>query len=293
MFKNRDLQFFAKLAIVAAISTILLKSLAYLLTGSVGLLSDAIESLVNLATALITLYSIKFAQEPEDDRHQFGHSKIEYFSSLTEGLFIIAAGGTIILTGVQRILNPVEIENVGLGLAVSIVASIINAGAAFFMFRAAKKFKSIALSADAHHLMTDVYTSAGIVVGVLLVSILNIPIIDPIIAILVGLNIMRTAFSLIYKSFHGLIDESVDEAELVEIRNIITKEIADKNIDYNLKSRVSGRVKFIYINLSIPDHWNIKKTHDLTVIIEKNLKSLDPEIKPFVHTEPESDFLHD
>lgn len=293
MFKNRDLQFFAKLAIVAAISTILLKSLAYLLTGSVGLLSDAIESLVNLATALITLYSIKFAQEPEDDRHQFGHSKIEYFSSLTEGLFIIAAGGTIILTGVQRILNPVEIENVGLGLAVSIVASIINAGAAFFMFRAAKKFKSIALSADAHHLMTDVYTSAGIVVGVLLVSILNIPIIDPIIAILVGLNIMRTAFSLIYKSFHGLIDESVDEAELVEIRNIITKEIADKNIDYNLKSRVSGRVKFIYINLSIPDHWNIKKTHDLTVIIEKNLKSLDPEIKPFIHTEPESDFLHD
>lgn len=293
MFKNRDLQFFAKLAIVAAISTILLKSLAYLLTGSVGLLSDAIESLVNLATALITLYSIKFAQEPEDDRHQFGHSKIEYFSSLTEGLFIIAAGGTIILTGVQRILNPVEIENVGLGLAVSIVASIINAGAAFFMFRAAKKFKSIALSADAHHLMTDVYTSAGIVVGVLLVSILNIPIIDPIIAILVGLNIMRTAFSLIYKSFHGLIDESVDEAELVEIRNIIAKEIADKNIDYNLKSRVSGRVKFIYINLSIPDHWNIKKTHDLTVIIEKNLKSLDPEIKPFIHTEPESDFLHD
>lgn len=293
MFKNRDLQFFAKLAIVAAISTILLKSLAYLLTGSVGLLSDAIESLVNLATALITLYSIKFAQEPEDDRHQFGHSKIEYFSSLTEGLFIIAAGGTIILTGVQRILNPVEIENVGLGLAVSIVASIINAGAAFFMFRAAKKFKSIALSADAHHLMTDVYTSAGIVVGVLLVSILNIPIIDPIIAILVGLNIMRTAFSLIYKSFHGLIDESVDEAELVEIRNIIAKEIADKNIDYNLKSRVSGRVKFIYINLSIPDYWNIKKTHDLTVIIEKNLKSLDPEIKPFIHTEPESDFLHD
>lgn len=292
MFKNKDLQFFAKLAIIAAISTILLKSLAYLLTGSVGLLSDAIESLVNLATAFITLYSIKFAQEPEDDRHQFGHSKIEYFSSLTEGLFIIGAGGAIILTAAQRILNPTEIENVGIGLAVSILASVINAGAAFFMFRAAKKFKSIALSADAHHLMTDVYTSAGIVVGVLLVSIFNIPIIDPIIAILVGLNIMRTAFGLIYKSFHGLIDESVDEAELVEIRNIITKEIADKNIDYNLKSRVSGRVKFIYINLSIPDNWNIKETHDLTVIIENNLKELDPEIRPFIHTEPESDFLH-
>ncbi len=293
MFLNRDLQFFAKLAIVAAISTILLKSVAYLLTGSVGLLSDAIESLVNLATALITLYSIKFAQEPEDDRHQFGHSKIEYFSSLTEGFFIIGAGGAIILTGIQRLINPTEIENVGAGIAVSILASLINAGAAFFMYRAAKKFNSIALQADAHHLITDVYTSAGIVIGVLLVSIFNIPMIDPIIAILVGLNIIKTAGGLIYKSFHGLIDESVEESELVEIRKIITKEIENKDIQYRLKSRVSGRVKFIYINLSIPDNWNIKETHDLTVIIENNLKELDPEIRPFIHTEPESDFLHD
>ncbi len=292
MFLNRDLQFFAKLAIVAAVSTILLKSLAYLLTGSVGLLSDAIESLVNLATALITLYSIKFSQEPEDDRHQFGHSKIEYFSSLTEGFFIIGAGGAIILTGVQRLLNPTEIENVGIGIAVSILASLINACAAFFMYRAAKKFNSIALQADAHHLMTDVYTSAGIVIGVILVSIFNIPMIDPIIAILVGLNIIKTAGGLIYKSFHGLIDESVDEEELVEIRKIITEQIDNKNIQYSLKSRVSGRVKFIYINLSIPDHWNIKETHNLTVIIEKNLKALDTEIRPFIHTEPESDFLH-
>lgn len=293
--KIKKIEHFAYLAIIAAALTIFFKSAAYLITGSVGLLSDAIESLVNLATAFITLYAIKFSLEPEDTRHQFGHSKIEYFSSLAESLFIFIAAIIIILSGIERLIHPSIIEEVGLGITISCIASIINAYVAYQLFQGSKKYNSIALKADAHHLLTDVYTSIAIVVSVAVVYFTKIYIFDPIIAIIVGLNILRTAYCLAQKSFHGLIDECLEEDKIKLIEHEISKILKENNATllFKLKSRVSGQKTFLYLTLAIDDSWSIKKAHNITYEIEKYYKNKDENIKLFIHTEPVTDFLHD
>ncbi len=294
--KNKPIQFFAYLSILAAILTISLKGLAYIVTSSVGMLSDSIESFINLATAIITLYAIKFAQEPEDERHQFGHSKIEYFSSFTEGLLILIASCMIILSSIERFFHPTPIESIGLGLSISVLASIVNAGAAYIIFQGSKIHHSIALKADAHHLMVDVYTSVGIIVGVFFAYFFNILILDPIIAVLVGLNILKSAIEIITHSFHGLLDESLSKEEVTEIEKIthdtLKNNILNHNILFKLKSRVSGKKKFLYFNIAIPNEWNIVQAHNLTIILENILKTKDSNIVSFIHLEPEKDFSH-
>ena len=296
MIKNKNIEFFAYLAIGAAFITIGLKSAAYVVTGSVGLLSDAIESLVNLATAFITLFAIKMAKEPEDERHQFGHSKIEYFSSLAESLFIFVAAISIILTAVERIFHPTEIQDMTLGVIISLVASAVNGLVAWQMFKGGKEHNSIALKADAHHLLTDVYTSAGVVVGVVLVSITGWFVLDPIIAILVGLNILKTAFELAQKSFHGLIDERITDEETKElsdfIMNFLQSHLNQSTVLFTIKSRISGHKKFLYIDIGLPDHWDLKTAHTLTIELEKAFKQDHPEVTPFIHIEAETDFDH-
>ncbi len=296
MIKNRPIEYFAYLAIAAAFLTIGLKSAAYVVTGSVGLLSDAIESLVNLATAFITLFAIKLAKEPEDERHQFGHSKVEYFSSLTESLFIFIAAISIILTAVERIFHPTAIQDMSLGIIISLFASAINGLVAWQMFKGSKEYNSIALKADAHHLLTDVYTSIGVIIGVILVYFTGWLILDPIIAILVGLNILKTAFNLAQKSFHGLIDESLDEQEIKELKdfivNFLQQALNQNAVLFSMKSRVSGHKKFVYLDIGLPDYWDLKTAHALTIDLENEFKKHHPDVTPFIHIEAESDFDH-
>ncbi len=298
IFQNKDIHFFAKLSIFTAILTILLKSFAYVLTGSVGLLSDALESFINLATAIVTLIAVKIAQEPEDDEHQFGHFKIEYFSSLTEGFFIFIAGICICLTGLERVLHPMPISDIDIGIIISIIASIANGFTAFYMFQAGKKFNSIALQADAHHLTTDIYTTIGIIIGITVAYFTGFLILDSLIAIFVGLNIIYTSINILKNSFHGLMDSRMPSEHEEGIKNSINQFLLGQGLKplFQIKTRCAGQVFFIYLYLGIPNNWDIKKSHDLTKNLDLFLECSFQEsfkIKTFIHIEPESDFLHD
>jgi len=214
---------FAWLSIFTAIATISLKTIAYLLTGSVGLLSDAIESLVNLATAIIALLMLRIAEQPPDEEHRYGHSKAEYFASIMEGLFIFIAAIAIIFSAVDRIIHPKIIEQAFLGLGISVIASIINYIVSLRLLKVGKRHQSITLEADGHHLMTDVVTSVGVIIAVFLVSLTGWQILDPIIAILVAINIILTGLKLIKRSILGLLDTSISNEELDIIKSVFKK----------------------------------------------------------------------
>ena len=214
---------FAWLSIFTAIATISLKTIAYLLTGSVGLLSDAIESLVNLATAIIALLMLRIAEQPPDEEHRYGHSKAEYFASIMEGLFIFIAAIAIIFSAVDRIIHPKIIEQAFLGLGISVIASIINYVVSLRLLKVGKRHRSISLEADGHHLMTDVITSVGVIIAVFLVSLTGWQILDPIIAILVAINIILTGLKLIKRSILGLLDTSISNEELEILLNLFLK----------------------------------------------------------------------
>ena len=215
--KRSNLTRFAWLSIAAALCTIVLKTGAYILTGSVGLLSDAVESIVNLFGAIMALWMLTIASRPADESHMYGHSKAEYFSSGVEGSLIIIAAGSIAYTAIQRLFNPQELTQVGIGLVVSIVASVINLLVSINLKKAGKKYNSITLEADAAHLMTDVWTSAGVILAVIIVSITKWTIIDPIIALAVAVNIVWTGMNLIRRSISGLMDTALPQNELNEV----------------------------------------------------------------------------
>jgi cation diffusion facilitator family transporter len=219
--KQQSLTRYAWLSIAAAIATILLKGSAWWMTGSVGLLSDAIESFVNLAAAMMALWILTVAATPADDRHAFGHSKAEYFSSAFEGLLIVFAAITIIWAAVDRLWNPQPLESVGIGLAVSVVASIVNLLVARILLKVGREEHSIVLEADAHHLMTDVWTSGGVLVGVGLVWMTGWLWLDPVIAIVVALNIVWTGWQLMHRSAEGLMDTSLPPERIADIEAVL------------------------------------------------------------------------
>ena len=218
----RNLTRFAWLSIGAAVLTICLKLGAYFLTNSVGMLSDALESLVNLATAIVALFALRIAARPADEEFSFGYSKAEYFSSGFEGGMILLAAGSIVATAVPRLVHPQPVEQVGLGLAVSVVASLINLGVSRTLSQAGKQYGSITLTADSRHLMTDVITTVGVLVGVTLVVFTGWQRLDPIIALLVAANILFTGFSLLRHSAQGLMDAALPEADLKVIQSVLT-----------------------------------------------------------------------
>ncbi|HMT89918.1 MAG TPA: cation diffusion facilitator family transporter, partial [Dermatophilaceae bacterium] len=218
---RENLTRFAWLSIAAAVCTIALKSGAYLVTGSVGLLSDAAESVVNLVAAFVALIALHVAAKPADAEHQFGHSKAEYFSAAVEGVMIFVAATFIIYSSVQRFLAPEPLEQVGLGLGISVVASALNGAVAFVLMRAGRKHRSITLTADGKHLLTDVWTSAGVVVGVLLVALTGWLRLDPIIAFLVGCNIIWTGWHLVRESVDGLMDAAPSPECQAKIQAVI------------------------------------------------------------------------
>lgn len=288
--KKKSLKKFAYLSIAAAVITIALKFSAYLYTGSMGLLSDALESCVNLIAAIVALIMIHIAEKPADEGHEFGHTKAEYFSSAIEGGLIMVAAFSIIWSAVPRLFAPQPIENVGLGLAISVSASIVNLGVAIVLLKNAKTHHSLLLEADGKHLMTDVWTSAGVIIAVLLVNLTGLLILDPIIAVLVALNIIWTGFSLLKRSANGLMDASISEGELKMVTNYLDGVSSDEFEYHSLMSRQAGQRKFISLHLLVPGAWSVQKGHDLAEHIEETIEDMFTEpVTVSTHIEPIED----
>ena len=288
--KQKSLKYFMYLSIAAAIVTILLKSYAYYITGSMGLLSDALESFVNLFAAVFALVMLTISQKPADEEHRFGHGKAEYFSSAIEGALILVAAFTIIWAAIPRIMNPAPLENVNTGLFFSLLASLVNLAVGMTLIHHGKKNKSILLEADGRHLMTDVYTTVGVIAGIVMVLITGWLIIDPIIAILVALNIIYTGYKLISRSASGLMDATIPDEDLQKITTYLDS-IKEQQIEYHsLLTRIAGQRKFISLHLLIPGEWTVKKGHDYADDVEETIISLfDEPVTVSTHIEPVED----
>ncbi len=288
---NGNLKRYAWLSIAAAIATILLKGIAWWLTGSVGLLSDALESFVNLAGALMALAMLSLAETPADDRHAYGHGKAEYFSSAFEGFLILLAAVSIAWTAVDRLLHPQALEEVGIGLLVSVVASLINLFAALELLKAGRAYNSITLEADAKHLMTDVWTSVGVIGGVGLVWLTGWLWLDPVIALLVALNIVWTGWQLLNRSASGLMDEAIPQEQIAAIEAVLgTYRLG--GIDFHaLRTRQAGRQAFISMHVLVPGNWTVQRGHDLVERIEADISAAVPFCHLTTHLEPIEDPL--
>lgn len=284
-----DLTRFAWLSIAAALATITLKAFAWQVTGSVGLLSDAAESLVNLAAAIIALMALRLAIKPPDRNHNFGHSKAEYFSAAAEGAMIFVAAGVIILTAVQRFMEPQPLENVGIGLLVSVLASILNGGVAWVLLRAGRKYRSMTLTADGKHLLTDVWTSVGVVLGVALVWLTQWPRLDAIVAMAVGINILFTGAKLMHESGMGLMDVSLPKAENNRIREILEGFTADHVMFHGVRTRESGNRRYMDMHLLVPGAWSVQQAHDLVEDITEALQVEFEDLHVMIHAEPIED----
>jgi cation diffusion facilitator family transporter len=289
MEDRSSLRRYAVVSIVAALATILLKATAYAITGSVGLLSDALESLVNLAAAIVALIALSAAARPEDEEHRYGHTKAEYFSSGFEGALILLAAAGIIYTSVRRLLEPQPIEQVGIGLAISTAASFINLGVARVLFRAGRRYHSITLEADAHHLMSDVWTSAGVVVGVGAAALTGWHRLDPIIAIAVALNIVRTGMDILRRSLLGLLDTALPDELQRKISDILAGHTTAGVRFHALRTRQAGAWRFIDFHVLVPGHWSVQRGHDLLEQLEEEVRAAVPNSTVFTHLEPIED----
>jgi cation diffusion facilitator family transporter len=280
---------FAWISIAAAIVTIALKLAAYWLTNSVGLLSDAMESFVNLVTAIVALLALRIATKPADEEYSFGYSKVEFFSSGFEGGMILIAAGSIAFTAIQRILHPQPLEQIGVGLAVSVVASLINLGVSRVLAQAGKRYGSITLEADARHLMTDVITTAGVVVGVGLVAITRFTVLDPVVAILVAANILFTGVRLLRQAYHGLMDVSLPAPEIVKIQHVLQTHEAQGIKFHALRTRSAASRGFVSMHILVPGQWSVQQGHKAAEQVETEIRKLVPNIAIFTHVEPIDD----
>lgn len=275
------------LAVAAAIATIALKFTAAVITGSVGLLSDALESVVNLVAALVGLWAVRVASQPPDGDHHFGHGKAEYLSAALEGGLISVAAAAIVWTSIDRLMNPMPLDHTGFGLVLSAIAALINLIVGLLLIRVGKRERSIALTADGRHLLTDVVTSAGVLVGVGLVAIFGWDFLDPLAALAVGAYIAWTGWQILQRSVIGLLDAALPEAELQVIRELLDRYRAEAPIDFHeLRTRESGRQRFVYIHLLVPDGWTVKKGHALSLRVADDIAKTLPDTRSFVHIEP-------
>jgi len=284
-----DLTKFAWLSIAAALATIVLKTVAWRVTGSVGLLSDAAESVVNLVAAVVALIALRIAAKPADKNHHFGHSKAEYFSSAVEGVMIFVAASVILVFGIQRLLDPQPLEQVGIGLLISVVAALINGAVAVVLIRAGRRYNSITLRADGNHLMTDLITSVGVVVGVGLVWLTGWEILDPIVAIGVGLNILWTGWRLVSESTAGLMDESLPKETNERLRELLAARASDEIDFHALRTRVSGARAFMEMHMLVPGAWSVKQGHDAMEDLIDEIRSEFPDLHVTGHLEPIED----
>jgi cation diffusion facilitator family transporter len=289
MNEQRPLTRYAWLSIGAALLTMGIKASGYLVTQSVGLLSDALESGVNLAAAFTALAALHIGSQPPDEEHAYGHQKVEYLSSGAEGGLISLAAIAIIITAVQRFLNPQAVERLGIGLGLSTIASLVNLVAASILIRVGKRERSIALEADGHHLMSDVWTSAGVLTGVALVWITGWHILDPIVALLVGILLARTGFILLRRSAYGLIDTALPAEDLKKIEQILDKYEEMGVHHHALRTRQAGSRSFVSMHIQVPGRWSVQRGHDLLEKIEADLRLALPSATIFTHIEPIED----
>jgi cation diffusion facilitator family transporter len=284
-----SLQAYAWLSIGTALATIALKSVAWWLTGSVSLLSDALESLVNLASAVMALTMLKIAAQPEDENHAYGHGKAEYFSSGFEGLLILIAALAIGVAAVERLLHPQALEQAGIGIAITVVASLANFVTARILFSAAQRFRSITLEADAHHLMTDVWTSLGVIVGIAAVAFTGWVWLDPLVALLVAVNILWAGWRLVRRSADGLMDIGLPTAQHQMVVEVL-ESYRRQGTDYHaLRTRQSGARSFVDVHVLVPGAWTVQRGHDLLESLEADIRSALPHAVVFTHLEPIED----
>jgi cation diffusion facilitator family transporter len=262
-----------------------LKAVAYLLTGSVGLLSDALESLVNLAGAVVALSMLAVAARPADEGHRYGHDKAEYFSSFLEGVLIIVAAGGIMLAAVGRLRAPRPLEQIGLGLFVSVIASLVNLGVAIVILRAGRRYQSITLESNARHLITDVWTSAGVLAGVGAVSLSGWLWLDPVVAIAVACNIVFTGVHIIRRSVSGLMDSALPEDEERNLRAVLDRHATDHVQYHALRTRQSGARRFVSVHVLVPGTWTVQRGHHLLEQIEADIRQVLPNVAVFTHLE--------
>jgi cation diffusion facilitator family transporter len=287
--QRRSLRRYAVISILAALATIGLKGWAYAVTGSVGLLSDAFESLVNLAAAVVALIALTAAARPEDEDHRYGHSKAEYFSSGFEGALILLAAASILYASVRRLIEPRPIEQLTLGVGISVAASVVNLLVARVLFRAARRHQSITLEADAHHLMTDVWTSAGVIVGIWAASATGWQRLDPIVAIGVALNIVYAGVGILKRSLMGLLDTAIPDDLQHRVTEILVRHTSGGVRFHALRTRQAGAWRFIDFHVLVPGNWSVKRGHDLLERLEEEVREAVPNSTVFTHLEPVED----
>jgi cation diffusion facilitator family transporter len=281
---------YAWFSIGAALLTIGLKVAAYLVTDSVGMLSDALESLVNLAAALVALVALSVAARPPDEEHAYGHTKAEYFAVGIEGGLVLIAAYSIADAALHRLFAPQAIEQPGLGLAISAVAATINGAVALTLRRAATQLRSVTLAADAHHLLTDVWTTLGVIAGVALVALSGISWLDPLIALLVALQIVRTGIELVRGAALGLMDTAVTTAERERIAGTLQRYTEEHPVAFHaLRTRQSGARAFVSLHVLVPDDWTVRAAHTLAEQLEHDLRQAVPGAVVFTHLEPRDD----
>lgn len=277
------------LSIAAAVMTIVLKFGAYRLTGSVGLLSDAMESVVNLIAAIGAFLALSYAAQPPDEEHPFGHNKAEYFSSGLESALIVVAAIGIGIAAWGRLLHPQPLDRVDIGLLLTFVATAINGGVAWVLLQAGRRLRSITLRADAHHLLTDVWTSVGVAVGILFVKLTGWSILDPIIALFVAANIVWAGFKLLQETGSGLLDTAISKADQQLVTDILTTYDSQGILFHALKTRVAGSRRFITFHLLVPGDWTVQSGHTLCEEIEFAIGRALPGSHVIIHVEPKED----
>ena len=289
MSLRADLTRLVWLSIAAAIATIALKTLAWRQTGSVGFLSDAAESVVNLVAALVALVTIRWATRPPDDDHMYGHEKAEYFSAGVEGALILVAAASIAWFAIGRLLHPVALTDVGVGIAVSAAASFINLAVGLILIRAGRTHRSITLEADGKHLMTDVWTSVGVILGVAAVWATGWERLDPLIALAVAVNIVIAGATLIRRSSGGLLDRALPPVEQQAIEAVLERARADGVQFHAVRTRQSGRRSFVSLHVLVPGAWTIQRGHDLSEHLESEIRAVLPGANVLTHLEPVED----
>jgi cation diffusion facilitator family transporter len=277
------------IAIAAALATIALKTSAWLITGSVGLLADAAESLVNLAAAIVALIVIRWAGQPADEDHAYGHDKADYLSAGAEGTMIIVAAIVIGVSAVERLINPQALDSVGIGLVVTGVATVINLVVARLLLKVGREETSLTLQADGRHLITDVVTSVGVIIGVALVAITGIERLDPIIALIVAANIIATGVVLVRSALSGLLDKALEPEEIDEIERVLDRFRAEGISFHALRTRRAAHRAFISIHVLVPGDWNVQRGHDVAEQIERDVRELFDVATVFTHLEPIED----
>lgn len=287
----RDLTRFGWYSIATALFTMGLKFGAWALTGSVGLLSDAMESTVNLAAAVLMLVALRVSARPPDENHQYGHEKAELFSAAAEGLMIVVAASLIVWTAVDRLLHPRDIEQLGVGLAVSTAAAAVNLVVGLWFVRAGTRHRSRALVADGRHLLTDVTTSAGVLIGLGAVVLTGWRPLDAVVALLVGVNIVVTGVRLLWASLDGLMDPPLPPAELEQIERVVAA-FEGRGVRFHaLRSRMAGQRRFVSVHVLVPGQWTVSAGHDLLEQFESELRARVSDLVVFTHLEPIEDPL--